>query len=272
MIPKNLIQILLGNDTTSEYLLHLSKKWQLDYPDWNHKVYRDADVEELVKQYSDLAWEMYSECPVLSYRADIARLIVLYYVGGIYLDIDTRPRESLADHLTNLDQAKWGFFILPVNEGGHLRLITNNHLAIAEKESEMIKGMIDNIIEKYIELKSKTNEVGWDSAWESGFKFASLVSTDAWGEMVYDKLVSVSSPQKVNSLILGLPQKLHWITWDGNNIHVSGQADWFAHIGGGFIKDFIDINVLTDPLDKVSELYKGLSIQNGEIKIISRGL
>lgn len=273
MIPKNIIQICIGEETeTHRYWLHLSKKWEIEYPHWNHKVYRDKDIEPLVKEYSDLAWDFYSSCPILSFRADFARLILLYKVGGLYIDIDSRPNLDLEQYVITSDKMQWGFF-LSINEyQDPWEIVTNNHLAAAEQGSEMIKEMIDNILIDFIALNERA-EPG-DAAQEAGFKFASLVSTSAWGRMLQNKLDSIHGSDYIEyHLSRGYGKLgLFWITWDGEKLSTRKDRGFICHVGSILIKDFLDVNLPHNPMEQLGRLYDGLTPHNGEIKIYSGGI
>lgn len=273
MIPKNIIQICIGEeDNNALYWLHLSKKWGIEYPDWNHKVYRDEEIEQIVKDYSELAWQMYDDCPIMSFKADFARLILLYKFGGLYIDIDSRPNLDLNTYVIHSDDMKWGFY-LTINE--YLKpwgVVTNNHLVAAEKNSEMIKHMIENILQEYVEMQNR--EVPGDAVFEAGFKFANLVSTSAWGKMLKDKLDLIHGSDYIQHHISSGYGKvgLFWITWDGDKITTRKDRGFITHVGSVLLKDFMDVNMPLDTMQKIGKLYEGLVPHNGEIKIYTGGL
>jgi hypothetical protein len=274
MIPKNIIQICIGpEDNNTKYWLHLAKKWEIDYPHWNHHVYRDAEVESIVKEYSSLAWEMYDSCPIYSFKADLARLIILHKVGGLYIDIDSRPNLDLDTYVVHSDEMRWGFY-LTINEWANpWEIVTNNHLVAAEANSEMIKSMIDNILNDFIELKS-SNDDGDDAGQKAGFKFAKLVSTTAWGRMIHKKLDSFyDGDYLAHHLGKGYGKVgLFWISWDGEQVSIRKDRGFITHVGSILIKDFLDVNLPEEPMQRIANLYEGLIPHNGEIKIYSGGI
>lgn len=273
MIPKNIIQICIGpEDNSSKYWLHLSKKWEIEYPHWNHKVYRDKEVEQIVKDYSDLAWEMYDSCPIYSFKADLARLIILYSVGGLYIDIDSRPNLDLDTYVVHSDKMRWGFY-LTINEWEDpWTIVTNNHLAAAETNSEFIKSMIDDVLNKFVDLKSSTKKR--DAGEKAGFEFAELVSTGAWGKMIHRKLDSLYDGDYLkHHLGTGYGKiGLFWISWDGERVSIRKDRGFITHVGSILIKDFLDVNIPEEPMQRIAKLYEGLIPHNGEIKIYSGGI
>lgn len=273
MIPQNIIQICIGEETdTHRYWLHLAKKWQIEYPDWNHKVYRDEEIEQIVKDYSNDAWELYKDCPILSYRADFARLILLHTFGGLYIDIDSRPNLDINTYVINSNSMKWGFYFNINEYEDSWEVVTNNYLAAAEQGSDMIKEMINKILYKYKKMRESSRK---KDAWEDqGFEFVELVSTSAWGKMLNDKLDEIHGSDYIQHLISSGYEKasVFWVTWDGKHIKIRKNRNFITHVGSIIIKDFLDTNVPEDAMQKIGDLYKGLTPHNGEIKIYSGGL
>jgi hypothetical protein len=267
MIPKNIIQIQIGEDSTSEYLMHLSKKWGADYPDWNHKVYSNQEIEKIVKEYSDRAWEFYKNCPIFSFKADFARLILLHKFGGVYIDIDTRPSLDMSGYILKTDNLKW-WFSFSLNQNGDI--ITNNDFVATEKKSPVIEKIISNALDNFFIVN---NKIDGDYAYQNGFKFAELVSTKAWGHVVKETLDDLCNGDFLGSYKTEIAERdSFWVSWDGKKISITNDFETYTHIGGMFIKDFMDVNVINNPIDAIAELYRDFSIQNGEIKIYSRGL
>lgn len=279
MIPKNLIQLYLGaEDRGFEYLSHLNRGWQIAYPDWNHVFIKNLEIEEIVKAYSEEAWELYNKIPVLSYRADFARLIVLYTYGGLYVDLDTRPNLDLEQYVVFNEKMLWGMCFSLDNMSGsqpndqYRGVTTMNHLVACEKESPFIKKMIENMIKQaVVELGKDSNK---NREWKNGFWAAKIVSTAAWGSMLLNELDELCC----ESDFLAHHRKsgygnfgVFWITWDGKDIHTRKYRNFVTHIGSIVLKDFNDTNPSVDPIASLSNLYKDISLQNGEIKIYSRG-
>lgn len=270
MIPKNLIQLVIGEETnTHKYWLHLSKGWAKAYPHWNHKVYRDDDVEKAVRGYSKELWEMYKSCHIMTYKTDIARLALLYSHGGLYVDSDSRPGLDLDTYVIHSDDIKWGMIISLQTIGGAPELTANTYIAAAEKNSEMIKYMLDSMIEDFNKLSPAESKK--DRAW----RFPSIVSTNAWGKLIKNKLnkmydgdyISYHSTEKQYGVLGNF-----WITWNGDEIKIRKDRGFLIHIGSLLIKDFLDVTPETDSMKKIAELYSNTPPHDGEIKIYSRGL
>lgn len=82
-IPKLIHQIWLGSPLPNKY-----KKWQSTWqnmgPDWQYKLWTDADVKEL-KLFNQ---NFYDSETNWGAKSDILRIEILYKYGGIYVDTD----------------------------------------------------------------------------------------------------------------------------------------------------------------------------------------
>jgi hypothetical protein len=277
MIPKNIIQLYLGAETDDyRYLEHLHKGWELAYPEWNHIFLKNKDVEKHIQEYSDDAFDLYNNIGVLSYRADFARLILLYKFGGVYIDLDTRPNLPLDQYVILGSNTVWGM-LMTINDKsgvdgqeGDRGVTTSNCLAVAETGSDFIKEMIDSIIKDWLVIKeNKKHNKNVNEFWA-----AKLVSTVAWGTMLLNKLDQLSEND-----YLSAHRKLgygnfgtFWISWNGEQVVTRKYRNFVTHIGSILLKDFVDTNPSADPIKLLGNLYSDINLHNGEIKIYSRGL
>lgn len=274
MIPKNIIQLYVGPENNEfNYLMHLHKGWKIAYPDWNVHVYRDRDIEDALLEYSEEALEAYKSIEILTYRADFARLILLYKYGGLYLDLDTRPAAPLIPNVIDSEQMQWGFLMTfePDREGDlrnpdYRGVTTNNHIFAAAAGSELLKRMIDKIVKR---IHAASNEDG------NPFWIVPIVSTDAWGTMFLDELDMIAPENNyLKKHLEGGHGTVgwYWVSWDGVEVKTRKYRDFLRHIGSLTIKDFVDTNPIENAMDKVAMLYKNLPLNNGEIKISRSGL
>lgn len=273
MVPKNLIQIYLGEyGDESEYLFYLAEKWEIAEPDWNHRVYVNEEVDEIVKAYSDRAYEAYLRIPGLSYRCDLARLILVYEMGGMYLDLDTRPNPNvqLYDYFVVNEQTKAGFcfeFLFDQTDAEgkphDFKYVSMNHIFVAEKGSPLIKSMIDSMVEEILEERSD----GMTPI------YPNIVSTMAWANHIKKELDSVlGRDYREYHFEKGYgPVGTFWIRHDGANVKIKKFRSGIAHVGSIILKDFLDTNANQNSLAEIANLYKDLNLHNGEIKINVRG-
>ena len=75
------------------------ESWRRHNPDWEYRLWTDADLQALVHDhYPDLT-ELFHAYPNPVQRADMGRYLILHRHGGVYADIDTEclaPLDALA--------------------------------------------------------------------------------------------------------------------------------------------------------------------------------
>jgi mannosyltransferase OCH1-like enzyme len=82
-IPKKIHQIWLGSELPLKYKIYCNT-WQEMHPDWEYKLWRDKDVEELQLDNGVL----YEYAKNLGQKSDILRYDILRKEGGLYVDTD----------------------------------------------------------------------------------------------------------------------------------------------------------------------------------------
>lgn len=87
-IPRLIHRIWFGPEPIPERYENWWSAWQRQYPDFEFRTWRDADLSSL-----DLTREKIREADGYARKADIARYEILYRCGGVYLDCDMRPCE-----------------------------------------------------------------------------------------------------------------------------------------------------------------------------------
>jgi hypothetical protein len=68
--------------------------WQAAHPEWTCKVWREADLRSL-KMVNRRLFDALLKAGTWHGAADVARLEILYQLGGVYVDIDSRPLTPL---------------------------------------------------------------------------------------------------------------------------------------------------------------------------------
>ena len=76
---------------------------------YQHKLWTETDIGELLTKYPIHYTDLYNNFPEYIMKCDLARLLILYEYGGLYLDLDLYPVKSLEDLLVNRDElfVKW---------------------------------------------------------------------------------------------------------------------------------------------------------------------
>jgi mannosyltransferase OCH1-like enzyme len=90
--------------------------WQEHHPEWVHIVWTEADLDEMPMRNRDLYDQAKTLAPDdwIRWRADVARLEIVYQHGGVYADMDA---ESVAPLDPLLDKGCW--FVESPNAHGH---------------------------------------------------------------------------------------------------------------------------------------------------------
>jgi mannosyltransferase OCH1-like enzyme len=82
-------------------------------PGWEYRFYDDADIAVFIKEnYPPIVWEYYERIDPRygAARADLFRYLLMYKVGGVYLDIKssaTRPLDSVLKPDDRFILSKW---------------------------------------------------------------------------------------------------------------------------------------------------------------------
>ena len=83
LIPKKLHWIWLGSPLPEKYSAHI-QSWIEKHPDWEYKIWTEADVDDFKLINKDL----FDASPNYGEKSDIWRYEILERFGGVYIDID----------------------------------------------------------------------------------------------------------------------------------------------------------------------------------------
>lgn len=142
-IPKIIHQIWIGPKPEPTKWTNSWRSYCKMYPDWTYKIWKDTDAYEIIANYSPQLLAIYNAEPTYYGKADILRLVVIYYFGGVYIDADTvwiKPK-SLNPYITNCT-----FFAGYERE--YDNLIANSVFG-AVPRSYIVKELISTIVNRY---------------------------------------------------------------------------------------------------------------------------
>lgn len=90
MIPKIIHQIWFSWKSNEIPAIHLEyQKKLIDlHPEWQYKLWKDEENYEFVKQHYPDFYETFMALPKNIMRADVIRYLIMYKLGGLYLDLD----------------------------------------------------------------------------------------------------------------------------------------------------------------------------------------
>ncbi len=100
--------------------------WELQ--GWQIKVWYRKDIEELIEsEYSDFKKIIYSIKRKVQ-LADLARLMVIYSKGGLYVDIDCKPVNNLFDYIQTINKNHLFFIEALISNEFANKMAIENHI------------------------------------------------------------------------------------------------------------------------------------------------
>lgn len=88
-IPQIIHQIWSGiEDPLPEYFRKLGDTWKEDYPDWDYQFWDNDKMNHFVNEFYPQYVEFYVALPYDIQRWDVIRYLILYKMGGMYVDFD----------------------------------------------------------------------------------------------------------------------------------------------------------------------------------------
>jgi hypothetical protein len=69
----------------------VSKTWKTLFPDYEYKLWGEAEYLPLIENFSADLLQSYKDAPNFSCKSDFARFVILYNFGGLYVDTDYEP-------------------------------------------------------------------------------------------------------------------------------------------------------------------------------------
>lgn len=149
IIPKILWQTNFTNKVTLPVYLNYSFNRLLS-PTYEYKFMGDIEIKDFVKcNFSQQIYKSFNKLNIGAAQADFWRLLVLYKLGGIYLDIDA--------HLV------WPLELIVQSKSKELFMVSKknhftNHFFAASKQNPIFKKAIDLIV-KNIESEKKCDTI-----------------------------------------------------------------------------------------------------------------
>ena len=87
MIPKLIHQTWKTSETPKKWLPFVNIVRELN-PDWQYKLWSDEDNEKFVKEEYPDFYDTFTGFSRGIMRADVIRYLIMYKLGGVYLDLD----------------------------------------------------------------------------------------------------------------------------------------------------------------------------------------
>jgi mannosyltransferase OCH1-like enzyme len=139
MIYKNIHLIWLGGKLPEGFKSNIERIKKL-HPTWCVTMWDDDMVDDLIKSKQNNIYRSFNMFSTAVQKSDIARMVILYHLGGVYMDLDIhlyKPIDSL------ITKYKHGTDILfRENDPYGYRLLTNS-IIYSTKYSPFIKKIYD---------------------------------------------------------------------------------------------------------------------------------
>jgi len=87
-IPHIIHQVYEDIKGPSESLLALSQTWKHFHPEWEYRFWNKDSIEELLYTFFPEFLTVYRNFPFDVQRWDAIRYLILYHLGGLYVDMD----------------------------------------------------------------------------------------------------------------------------------------------------------------------------------------
>jgi len=99
-IPKILHQTAPTNKENWHPLwFKCTQSWKDQCPEFEHRVWNDEEIDNLVRRHYPKYWEMYNQFPAHIMKIDFVRFCFLHKFGGIYADMDVYCYKNFYDEL-----------------------------------------------------------------------------------------------------------------------------------------------------------------------------
>ena len=134
-IPKKIHQIWLGGLLPEKYK-RLTASWQEHHPDWEYRLWMDADAESFGMKRKDL----FDSSNNMGTKSDIFSYEILYKEGGLYVDTDF-------ECLKPFDDLLWLKFFAGISYDA--KFVLYHGLMASEPEHPILRRCIDDMGEGY---------------------------------------------------------------------------------------------------------------------------
>ena len=148
-IPKIIHQVWSGVDEPLPvHFKKLGQTWKDTYPDWEYKLWDNDMMNMFIDAYCPEYRAVYDGFPYNVQRWDAIRYLILYYIGGMYVDFDYESLESMENLLVDKTCC------FAVEPASHCRVfyrpvdfVFNNALMLSVKGHPFMKKIINGVFD-----------------------------------------------------------------------------------------------------------------------------
>lgn len=198
--PKNIFQVWFQgcNNIPKKEFMKNKDLWKSVNPTWNYFCLSDNEMSIACKQYSTRCYDIYKSLPIMHMKIDLARYILVYTYGGMYIDMDAfvlrnlEYNESINDLIQRYEsERKHVLGLSKINLNKLEQAISgikyNNAFMISSPGNPKLKRFIDHVLDqcvKYIEtpINSSHNVVQFTTG---PFSFNHFFRTDKIQDTIF---------------------------------------------------------------------------------------
>ncbi len=157
MIPKRIVCTHVSRHTLEPKLKYCMNLMQELHPKWEFLFFSDGDSREFVKREFPDYLKLYDWYPRPVLKADLFRLLVVYRMGGFYLDTDFLLQKKL-DPLCRekvvfafeheIDDKNFNLRYPPWLRAGEEKLTLANYAFGAEAEHPFLAAILDELVSR----------------------------------------------------------------------------------------------------------------------------
>lgn len=219
MIPKIIHYCWFGRQPKPEIVLKCIESWKKYCPDWEIIEWNESNFDVSKHPYMKEAYERKK----WAFVSDVARLLIVYNYGGVYLDTDVELSASFDEKIVDID----AFFVFESN-----RYIATGLGFGAKKHHQAVKQMI-----KYYDSKHFIGKKG-----EEVLVPCPRGNTESFKELYKDFVRNGQTQRISDALILSYPEYSAIAKHYGTATWVEGGKS-----GSRIYHDTILKKVLRDP-------------------------
>lgn len=193
MIPKIIHQIYEDMSGPPKKLKEMSKSWIKHHPDWEYQFWNKNDIENFILDKYPYFTDIYNKFPYNVQRWDTIRYLILYEVGGLYVDFDYECKKNIEPLLTNE-------CIMGLEPQSHANIhkmsyIVGNAFMATIPNHPYFKEIINNIF--IYPKRYKKTYPKWKYILETTGPF---LTTNVYNNTIYKKNIELLSPDLISPL------------------------------------------------------------------------
>ena len=130
--------------------------WKIKHPNWIIIYWDENKVINLVKKYYPNILKLLSEYQYMIQKIDVAKYLILYHYGGVYVDMDTICEQSLNNLFNKKEFMNYNFICSQMEIIPFIKII-NNGIIFSMKKHPLLEVLISQL-KKYQEQRYYHNQ------------------------------------------------------------------------------------------------------------------